>query len=118
MNRQRPQPPAPTEWNREPFELRPAAPITITRLMRRLDEQLDDGTIVIADVGDALFASTELPNPAAIDGRLASLIATQAAPALNSVLLHRKLQGLASKVLPDETKAKIHARMTKSKEKH
>jgi indolepyruvate decarboxylase len=60
VHRQRPQPPAPTEWNREPFELRPAAPIAITRLMRRLDEQLDDGTIVIADVGDALFASTEL----------------------------------------------------------
>jgi diguanylate cyclase (GGDEF)-like protein len=46
-------------------------------------------------IGALLFASTELPNPAAIDGRLASLIATQAAPALNSVLLHRKLQRLA-----------------------
>jgi indolepyruvate decarboxylase len=60
INRERPQPPAPTEWNREPFELQREAPITITRLMRRLDEQLDEGTIVIADVGDALFASTEL----------------------------------------------------------
>jgi indolepyruvate decarboxylase len=60
INRQRPQPPAPTEWNRDPFQLEPAAPISITRLMRRLDEQLDEGTIVIADVGDALFASTEL----------------------------------------------------------
>jgi indolepyruvate decarboxylase len=60
INRKRPQPPAPTEWDREPFELQPADPITITRLMRRLDEQLEDGTIVIADVGDALFASTEL----------------------------------------------------------
>jgi indolepyruvate decarboxylase len=60
LNRQRPQPPAPTEWKRESFELRPEAPITITRLMQRLDEQLDDNTIVIADVGDALFASTEL----------------------------------------------------------
>ena len=28
--------------------------------MRRLDESLDDETIVIADVGDALFASSEL----------------------------------------------------------
>ena len=28
--------------------------------MRRLNESLDDGTIVIADVGDALFASSEL----------------------------------------------------------
>jgi indolepyruvate decarboxylase len=60
LNRQRPQPPAPTEWKQELFELQPEDPITITRLMRRLDEQLDDDTIVIADVGDALFASTEL----------------------------------------------------------
>jgi indolepyruvate decarboxylase len=60
ISRQRPQPLAPTEWNREDFRLEPAASITITRLMRRLDEQLDDNTIVIADVGDALFASTEL----------------------------------------------------------
>jgi indolepyruvate decarboxylase len=60
LSRERPQPEAPTEWNREAFELQPKEPITITRLMRRLDEQLDDGTIVIADVGDALFASTEL----------------------------------------------------------
>jgi indolepyruvate decarboxylase len=60
LNRKRKQPPAPTDWNREEFQLEPASPITITRLMRRLDEQLDDGTIVIADVGDALFASTEL----------------------------------------------------------
>src|SRR5690606_10995547 len=32
----------------------------ITRLMRRIDEQLDEGTIVIADVGESLFASKEL----------------------------------------------------------
>ncbi len=60
LRRTKPQPPAPTEWNREPFTLKPAAPITITRLIRRLDEQLEDSTIVVADVGDALFASTEL----------------------------------------------------------
>jgi indolepyruvate decarboxylase len=60
LNRQRPQPPAPTDFQPEPFKLEPQRPISITRLMRRLDEQLDDGTIVIADVGDALFASTEL----------------------------------------------------------
>jgi indolepyruvate decarboxylase len=60
IKREKPQPPAPTEWNREPFALKPEQAITITRLMRRLDEQLDDRTIVIADVGDALFASTEL----------------------------------------------------------
>jgi indolepyruvate decarboxylase len=60
IKRKRPQPKAPTEWNRDPFVLEPQAPITISRLIRRLDEQLEDGTIVIADVGDALFASTEL----------------------------------------------------------
>jgi indolepyruvate decarboxylase len=42
------------------FVLEPDAPITTTRLVRRLDESLDDRTIVIADVGDALFASSDL----------------------------------------------------------
>jgi indolepyruvate decarboxylase len=60
IQRRRPQPPAPTEWNREEFVLEPQAPITITRLIRRLDEQLTDSTIVVADVGDSLFASMEL----------------------------------------------------------
>ena len=35
-------------------------PITITRMIDRLDEQLEDDTVVIADVGDALFGATEL----------------------------------------------------------
>ena len=55
-----PPPAAPTEFWKEPFTLEPAKPITITRLMDRLDEQLEDGTVVIADVGDALFGATEL----------------------------------------------------------
>jgi len=55
-----PIPPAPTDYWKEPFTLRPADRITITRLMDRLDEQLDDNTVVIADVGDALFGATEL----------------------------------------------------------
>ena len=38
----------------------PTAPITITRLIARLNESLDANTIVISDVGDALFAATEL----------------------------------------------------------
>ncbi len=53
-------PPAPTEWKKEPFHLKPDAEITITRLIDRLDEQLDGETIVVADIGDSLFASTEL----------------------------------------------------------
>ncbi|MFM7206343.1 MAG: alpha-keto acid decarboxylase family protein [Planctomycetaceae bacterium] len=43
-----------------PWELRPEAPITIARLIRGLDELLDERTIVVADVGDALFASSSL----------------------------------------------------------
>jgi TPP-dependent 2-oxoacid decarboxylase len=55
-----PPPPAPTEFWKEPFTLRPDDHITVTRLMDRLDEQLEDGTVVIADVGDSLFGATEL----------------------------------------------------------
>ncbi len=55
----RPLPPGPAAAQ-QPFTLEPERPITTTRLVRRLDESLDDKTIVIADVGDALFASSEL----------------------------------------------------------
>jgi indolepyruvate decarboxylase len=55
-----PPPPAPTDWRKEPFILRPNERIRITQLIDRLDEQLDDETVVVADVGDALFGSTEL----------------------------------------------------------
>ncbi len=44
----------------EPFQLRAQDPITITRLFARLNEQLDEKTIVIADIGDSLFGATEL----------------------------------------------------------
>jgi indolepyruvate decarboxylase len=55
-----PPPPAPTDFWKEPFTLRPEDRITVTRMIERLDEQLEDGTVVIADVGDALFGATEL----------------------------------------------------------
>jgi len=45
---------------RTPFQIQPDAPLTIRRLIARLDEQIDDGTIVIADIGDALFSASEL----------------------------------------------------------
>lgn len=45
---------------RTPFQLNPDATLTIRRLIARLDEQIDDNTIVIADIGDALFSATEL----------------------------------------------------------
>lgn len=55
-----PPPPAPTEYRKRRFTLRPDNQITVTRMIDRLDEQLDDGTVVIADIGDALFGATEL----------------------------------------------------------
>lgn len=42
------------------FELQPDSQLTIGRMMARLNEQLDEDTIVIADIGDSLFAATEL----------------------------------------------------------
>lgn len=60
LNVKQPLPPAPTDWNKEEFVLDAGAPIKITRLIDRLDEQLTGNTIVVADIGDALFASTEL----------------------------------------------------------
>jgi indolepyruvate decarboxylase len=55
----RPLPPGPASAAGS-FQLEADRPITTTRLIRRLDESLDDHTIVVADVGDALFASSEL----------------------------------------------------------
>jgi indolepyruvate decarboxylase len=43
-----------------PYQLEASKPITITRMIARVNEQIDDQTIVIADIGDALFAATEL----------------------------------------------------------
>jgi indolepyruvate decarboxylase len=42
------------------FQLRPDAPITVERLIARLNQWLDDSMVVIAEAGDALFASTDL----------------------------------------------------------
>jgi indolepyruvate decarboxylase len=59
----KPKPPVralPPSQRNEEFRLEPHAQITITRLMARLNQSLDDETAVVADVGDALFAATEL----------------------------------------------------------
>ncbi|MDA0835374.1 MAG: thiamine pyrophosphate-binding protein [Planctomycetota bacterium] len=45
---------------REPFVPKPDAPMTVKRLYDRLNDQLDDHTSVIADVGDSLFAAIDL----------------------------------------------------------
>ena len=52
--------PAHNGGNGAKYTLRPQAPMTVTRLISRLNEALDEKTIVISDVGDALFAATEL----------------------------------------------------------
>jgi indolepyruvate decarboxylase len=52
--------PVPPHRNGAKYTLQPQAPMTITRLIARLNEALDANTIVISDVGDALFAATEL----------------------------------------------------------
>jgi len=42
------------------YELIADQPMTVQRMIARLDQQIDDDTIVIADIGDSLFAATEL----------------------------------------------------------
>lgn len=52
----------PAELNRtlKKYELKPEEPITISRMVARLNEQLCEDVIVVADIGDSLFAATEL----------------------------------------------------------
>ncbi|MCW5559260.1 MAG: alpha-keto acid decarboxylase family protein, partial [Verrucomicrobiae bacterium] len=52
----RPAPPRPREFLPGAAD----APVTITRLFERMNEYLDDHTIVIADVGNALFGASDL----------------------------------------------------------
>jgi indolepyruvate decarboxylase len=51
--------PAP-KANQPAFELKRDAPLSIMRMMARLDQELNKDIIVIADIGDALFAATDL----------------------------------------------------------
>ncbi|HUY33518.1 MAG TPA: thiamine pyrophosphate-dependent enzyme [Pirellulales bacterium] len=63
LTAKRPQPPErplPQRRDGEQFRVQPDEAITITRLMARLNESLDDRTIVISDIGDALFAAIDL----------------------------------------------------------
>jgi indolepyruvate decarboxylase len=65
LTRRQPAPPRreipPSLRTGEPrFALRADDPITITRLFARLNLQLDETTIVVADIGDSLFGATEL----------------------------------------------------------
>ena len=42
------------------FVMRPESELRVSRMMHVINDFLDDDTIVIADIGDALFAATEL----------------------------------------------------------
>ncbi len=43
-----------------PYRPRPAARLTNARLFARINELLDDGVVVVSDVGDSLFGASEL----------------------------------------------------------
>ncbi|MFO0902708.1 MAG: thiamine pyrophosphate-binding protein [Pirellulales bacterium] len=45
---------------RPPYVMAADAPLTISQVMGRINEQLTEDVIVIADIGDALFAASEL----------------------------------------------------------
>ncbi|XZE35547.1 alpha-keto acid decarboxylase family protein [Pirellulaceae bacterium SH501] len=44
----------------EPLAIEPERPLEISRMIQRINTQLDEHTIVIADIGDSLFSSSEL----------------------------------------------------------
>lgn len=44
----------------EPFQLKADAPMTSRRLFARINQLLDENTVVVADVGDCLFGAAEL----------------------------------------------------------
>ncbi|MFN2425269.1 MAG: alpha-keto acid decarboxylase family protein [Candidatus Binatia bacterium] len=43
-----------------PFKVRPSRPATVRRFFERLDAFLEDGDVVIADIGDSLFGAADL----------------------------------------------------------
>jgi indolepyruvate decarboxylase len=43
-----------------PYEMQPDKPITITQMIARLNQQIDEHTVIVADIGDALFGATAL----------------------------------------------------------
>ncbi|MCC7084798.1 MAG: alpha-keto acid decarboxylase family protein [Pirellulales bacterium] len=51
----------------EKFAVHRDAPVSMARLTARINEMLNDETVVIADIGDSLFAATELVVPQRAD---------------------------------------------------
>ncbi len=52
-------PPTPQQ-SEAPFHIQPDEPVTVSRLIARLNESLNEQTAIIADVGDAMFGAIEL----------------------------------------------------------
>ena len=52
--------PVPRQGQPAEFQSHPEAPLTVARLFQRLNGYLTDETIVVCDVGDALFGATDL----------------------------------------------------------
>jgi indolepyruvate decarboxylase len=58
------------------FQPRPDTPMTVQRLFERLETFFDDSTFVIADTGDALFASADMAVPRATEFMSSAYYAT------------------------------------------
>ncbi len=48
------------ERSRKKFKIKPKADVTVLQLIGRINEMLDDSMVVVADVGDSLFAASDL----------------------------------------------------------
>ena len=72
----RPDPVIPHAPAPEVFQPRPDTPVTVQRLYQRLETFFDDNTFVIADTGDALFASADISIPHATEFMSSAYYAT------------------------------------------
>ena len=72
----RPDPLIPHAVPLEVFRPLPDTPVTVQRLFQRLETFFDDSTFVIADTGDALFASADISIPRATEFMSSAYYAT------------------------------------------
>ena len=72
----RPDPVIPHAVPLEAFQPSPDTPVTVQRLFQRLETFFDDSTFVIADTGDALFASADISIPHATEFMSSAYYAT------------------------------------------
>jgi len=74
--KRRPDPVTPHAVSLEVFQPLPDTPVTVQRLFQRLETFFDDSTFVIADTGDALFASADISIPHATEFMSSAYYAT------------------------------------------